>query len=95
MGQGYILMDVALFIACVLAALVNIKYALRWYAHDVGMAVMRFIRVTGWMILSLRFGYVLGSSGDILISLPSAIALFFLTAGEIAAVFLRGRVGKL
>lgn len=95
MGQGYISMDVALFFACVLAALVNIKYVLGWYAQDFGMAVMRFIRVVGWMILSLRFGYVLGSAEDILISLPSAVALFFLAAGEVASVFLRGRVGKL
>ena len=95
MGQGYIIMDVALFIACSIAALVNIKYAMTWCRQDFGLGLMRLLRVTGWMILSLRFGYVLGSTGDILISVPSAIALFFLAGGEIVAVFLRGKVGKL
>ena len=95
MGQGYIFFDVVLFIACALAAFVNIKYAVAWYSEGRGLFVMRLIRIVGWSIFTLRFAYVLGSTGDLIIPLPSLIALSFLAAGEIAAVFLRGKVGKL
>ena len=95
MGQGYIFLDVVAFIACALAAFVNMKYAVAWYAESRGLFIMRVLRIAGWSIFTLRFGYVLGSTGDLMIPLPSLIALFFLTAGEISAVFLRGKVGKL
>lgn len=95
MGQGYIFFDVVMFFSCALAALVNIKYAVEWYRQGRGLFLLRLIRVIGWTIFTLRFGYVLGSTGDILVPLPSLIALIFLAAGEIAAVFLRGKVGRL
>lgn len=95
MGQGLIAMDVAVFMACLGAAIINAKYAHKWYAQDQGMGVMRLLRVIGWSILTARFGYVLATTGDILISPPSAIAVLFLAAGELAAVFNRGKVGRL
>jgi hypothetical protein len=94
-GEGLLGMDVAVFMACMGAAAVNIFYAAKWYGIDHGMGVMRLLRVAGWLILSTRFGFVLSTTGDILISVPSAIAMFFLAAGEVAAVFNRGKVGKL
>lgn len=54
---------------------------------------MRLLRLTGWTILATRFGWVLAHTGDILTTLPSTIALMFLAAGEIAAIFNRGKAG--
>ena len=95
LGQTNLAVDIALFLAVCGAAGVNIYYLPAWWRVSRSMAMMRILRIVGWVILGLRFGVVLLTSGDILISLPSAIGLFFLTAGEIAALFNRGKVGKL
>ena len=94
-GVGFIGLDVALFMSCIAAAGVNCYYIPSWFKASKGMAVMRIFRVAGWLIFVARYGFVLATTGDILISLPSEIAIFFLAAGEIAAVFNRGKVGKL
>ena len=95
MGQGMVGMDVALFMACCAAAAVQIYYLPSWWREVRGMAVMRLMRLAGWVIFATRFGFVLFTAGDILVSVPSAIAMFFLAAGEVAALFNRGKAGKL
>ena len=94
-GEGNVEMDIALFMARCAAFAVNLYYLPRWLKHSRGMALMRLFRVTGWLIISARFGGVLFTTGDILISVPAAIGLFFLVAGEVSALFNRGKVGQL
>ena len=94
-NQTNLAMDIALFLAVFSAAGVNLYYLPAWWRVSRSMALMRILRIIGWVILGVRFGVVLLTSGNILISSPSAIGLFFLTAGEIAALFNRGKVGKL
>ena len=94
-GEGYVAMDVALFMACCAACAVNVYYLPAWFRASRGMALMRLLRLVGWLVLSARFGMILFVYGDISISVPSATALFFLAAGEIAALFNRGKTGLL
>ena len=94
-GQGMIAMDVSLFMACCAACAVNVYYLPAWYRASKGMAFMRLLRVTGWAVIGARFGSVLFDTGDLAVSIPAAIGLFFLAAGEIVAIFNRGKVGKL
>lgn len=94
-GEGMVEMDVALFMACCAACAVNIYYLPAWHRASKNMAFMRLLRVAGWLVISARFGTVLLTIGDIAISVPSSIGLFFLAAGEIVALFNRGKVGKL
>lgn len=84
-------MDVALFMAIVFAAGVNIFYIPKCWRQSRGIAVMRLLRLAGWVVLGSRFGNVLFTTGDIMISVPGAIGLFFLASGEIAALFNRGK----
>ena len=94
-GQGMIAMDVSLFMACCAAFTVNVYHLPAWYYASKSMAFMRLLRVTGWLVVAARFGSVLLTTGDIAVSVPMAIGLFFLAAGEIVAIFNRGKVGKL
>lgn len=90
-GVGYVAMDIALFMASILAALVNLFYLRSSMGYSKGIAFMRLLRCTGWVLFSSRLGAVLFTTGDVLISVPGAIAIFFLAAGEIVALFNRGQ----
>ena len=83
--------DVALFMACVAALVVNAYYLPIWLKVSVGLAVIRVLRLAGWLILCAGFGTVLVTQGFITISPSGAIALCFLAAGEVALMFSRGR----
>lgn len=90
-GVGHIGMDVALFMAVICAAAVNLHYLTKFREYSKGIALMRLFRCTGWVILGTRFGSVLFTTGDLLISVHAATSVFFLAAGEIAAIFNRGK----
>lgn len=90
-GVGLISMDIALFMSTIAAGLVNLYYLPMCWRYSKGVAGMRMLRLAGWIVLSTRFGAVLFTTGDILISPPAAIGVFFLAAGEIAALFNRGK----
>lgn len=92
-GQGFLGLDVLLFMMTCGAAAVHVFYLPAWYRASAGLGLMRLLRLTGWTILATRFGWVLAHTGDILTTLPSTIALMFLAAGEIAAIFNRGKAG--
>lgn len=90
-GQGYVAMDVALFMSVCAAASVQIYYLPRWWAAGRGFAAIRLLRLAGWLILGSRYGTVLFTQGDIAISVPAAIAVFFLCAAEVAQLFNKGK----
>lgn len=91
MGQGYIGWDVSLFMLTIGAMVVNIFYVHSWFKISAMLGVIRLLRATGWLILATRFGFVLMTSGDILISVPSIIALMFLAIGEMSIILFRGK----
>ena len=92
MGVGNIPMDVALFMMTVFAAVVSAVMTYKhWINAPHGFALLRGLRCTGWCILSARYATVLFTTGDILISVPSAIGLCFLALGDIAIVFFTER----
>lgn len=90
-GQGYIAMDCALIMAVAAAATVQAYYLPRWWRAGKGFAVIRILRLTGWLILGARYGQILATVGDIAISIPAAIAVFFLAGAEVAQLFNRGK----
>ena len=94
-GMGMIEMDIALFMATVAAIAVQLFYLKTWMRLGWGLGLVRLLRLAGWLILSARFGSVLFTTGDIAISVASAIGLMFLAAGEIAVTLNPGKVVKL
>ena len=90
-GHGYIEMDIGLFISCCAAAGVNLYYLGEKYQRSGRVFFPRLLRAVGWVVISARFGGVLFYTGDIMISLPAAIGVFFLIAGDLSLVFTRTR----
>lgn len=95
MGQGWVGADVTIFMLICAAATVHICYLPSWFRMSPALALIRVLRLTGWLILGARFGVVLFTTGDVLISMPSLIGLGFLAAGDIAVIFNRGKVIQL
>lgn len=89
-GIGNIGMDVALFMLTAAAAAVSGLMTWRNW-HEGAFAVLRLLRCIGWSILAARYSYVLSTTGDVLIAVPTAIGLAFLACGDIAIVFFKGR----
>lgn len=94
-GQGMVEMDIALFMLTVAAIAVQLYYLRTWIKISWGLGLVRLLRLTGWLILSARFGSVLFTTGDIAISAASAIGLMFLACGEIAVTMNAGKVIRL
>lgn len=94
-GEGLVFLDIALFMLTCGAAAVHVYFLPSWYSHSPGLGLIRLLRLVGWLILGARFGAVLFTTGDILISLPSIIGLSFLAAGDICAIFNRGKTIQL
>jgi len=90
-GQGFIAMDVALFMMVQAAALVQIYLLPSRFGRGGVFAVGGVLRLIGWVLIASRFGQVLFTTGDIYISIPSAIAVMFLACAEIAMLFNRGK----
>lgn len=91
-GIGNIEMDIVMFMLTVGAALVSAVMAWRhWLSYTGAFAWLRVLRCVGWAILAARYGTVLFTTGDILISVPAAIAICFLATGDIAIVFFKGK----
>lgn len=91
-GEGMVGMDVALWMITFGAACVNLHFLPGRFRISVGVGMIRLLRLVGWVILSARFGFVLLTEGDILITVPSAIAIAFLASGEIVTIFSHGKV---
>lgn len=91
-GQGMVELDIAIFMLTVAAAAVSLITTVKQYRSESrAFAIARLMRTVGWCILSARFGTVLFTTGDILISLPAIIATAFLAAGDISIVFFKGK----
>ena len=92
MGQGMLGVDITIFMLVVGAQVVSAVMAGRhWLSDSPAFALLRVFRCVGWSILAARFGTVLFTTGDVLISVPSAIALMFLACGDIAIVLFKGK----
>lgn len=94
-GQGYVAVDVALFMLICGAASVHAILLPSWHRTSPLLGLSRVLRMTGWVLLGARFGAVLFTTGDVLISMPAAIAIGFLACGDIAVIFCRGKVIQL
>lgn len=91
-GVGMLGVDVAIFMLTIGAQFASAVMAGRHLIADSRcFAVLRVMRCAGWSILAARFGVVLFTTGDILISVPSAIAVAFLATADIAILFFRGK----
>lgn len=90
-GEGMLAMDIALLMSATAAAAVNAYYLPACFRVSRGIAAMRGLRVMGWTVLSSRYAMVLLTVGDIQVSIPGAIAIFLLAAGELYALFNRGK----
>ena len=88
-------MDVALFMSCIAACAVNLYCMPIWFRLTRTILCIRLLRVAGWLVLGARFGSILFLDGDIHISIPSAIGLFFLAGSEMFALFNRRSGGAL
>lgn len=84
-------MDIALWMLTVAAVCVNLYFLPGRFRISAGVGMIRLLRLTGWMVLSARFGFVLFTEGDILIAVPSAIGIGFIASGELATIFSRGK----
>ncbi len=94
-GVGYVGWDITLFMLAVAAFSVNCYYLPQWFRVSAFLGALRALRIMGWLILSSRFGFVLFTQGDLMVSPQSIIALLFLSLGEILVLFQRGKVLKL
>ena len=93
-GQGHVGMDVALFVVMFIAAGVHLYCLPAWLRQREGIGLGLLLRLGGWLVLAARFGTVLVEEGDIPVSVPSAIGLFLLAAGDIAGMLSRGNVSR-
>ena len=84
-------MDVLLFVVICAAAVVHVLCLRGWMRQHEGIGVGLLLRLAGWSVLAARFGAVLFSDGDIPVSVPAAIGLFFLASGDIIGMLFRGR----
>ena len=85
-GEGNIAMDVALFIGACAAAAVNIYGLPGDWRVSRQLAVVRVLRLVGWVLVASRFGYALMVYGDVAISIAGGVGILFLEAGQIGAV---------
>ena len=90
-GQGHIEMDVLLFVCMCLTAGVHLYCLPSWLHQRDGVVVGLLLRLAGWLVISARFGAVLWQTGDLPVSVPSAIGLFLIAAGDIAGMLGRGK----
>ena len=93
-GQGHVWMDVMLFVVMCFTAGVHLYCLRSWMGQRDGIGIGLLLRLGGWLVLSARFGAMLLEAGDIPVSVPSAIGLFLLAAGDIAGMLSRGNVSR-
>ena len=89
-GRGHIEMDVALFVALCAATGVHLYCLRSWMRQREGVGIGLLLRLGGWLVLTARFGVVLIDTGDLPVTVPAAIGLFLLAAGDIAGMLSRG-----
>ena len=93
-SQGHIEMDTVLFVVMCIATGVHVYCLRSWIRQREGIGIGLLLRLGGWLVLSARFGAMLLETGDLPVSVPSAIGLFLLAAGDIAGMLSRGNVSR-
>lgn len=91
-GEGFIALDVVLFMAVVAACLAHVAQLHKYWWGPRHLYTGNILKLTGWLCFSARFGHVLLTQGDLLIPLPSEFALLFLAAGDLKGVLSRRKV---
>ena len=88
-GQELIWLDVIVFMGVMGAWLAHLYCLPSCWRESRKLLIGSALRLCGWLIFAARFGYVLFTSGDLIIPLPSEIALIFLAVGDIWGVLAR------
>jgi hypothetical protein len=81
-GEGLIHLDIALGLLAAATATIQYWRIATWRSHGFVLAG-RWMIAVGWTIIAGRITQTLIMVGDILISLPSLIALILVSAGSI------------
>lgn len=81
-GAGLLHLDIALGLLAGTAAIIQYWRIACWPSHG-WVYAGRWMMAVGWTIMSARIAQTLIMVGDILISLPSLIALILISAGSI------------
>lgn len=80
-GVGLIWLDVLLLVLCAVAFIIHAMELPRIFRTGRN-PVASLLRAAGWLCFTGRFGQVLLENGDILIPLPSQLALLLLVVGD-------------
>jgi len=90
-GEGLLHLDIALGLLAAIAAIMQYWRIVVWRSFKLVLAG-RWLMAIGWTVISGRFAQMLWMTGDIMISLPSLIAMMMLSSGSIlVALFWRPR----
>ena len=81
-GEGLIHLDIALGLLAAATATIQYWRIATWHSHGFALTG-RWLMALGWTIVAGRIAQTLIMVGDILISLPSLIALIMIAGGSI------------
>jgi len=88
-GEGLQHLDIALGLLAAMAATMQYWRIVVWRSSKL-VLVGRWLMALGWTIIAGRIVQMLWTAGDIMISLPSLIAMMMLSSGSIlVALFYR------